>query len=72
MYREKQKNTFELFGYDFIIDEDLRVWLIEVNTNPYLGIPNEYIKDLLPKMIDEMLRIVIDPFFKPKNPNISK
>ena len=27
MYRE---NTFELFGFDFLIDEDFRTWLIEV------------------------------------------
>ena len=33
----RRKNNFELFGYDFMIDEDFRVWLIEVNTNPYLG-----------------------------------
>lgn len=36
----RRKNMFELFGYDFMIDEDLRTWLIEVNTNPYLGTPN--------------------------------
>ena len=35
---------FELFGYDFMIDEDFRVWLIEVNTNPYLGLSNNYMK----------------------------
>lgn len=28
------KGCFELFGYDFIIDADLGIWLIEVNTNP--------------------------------------
>ena len=39
-----RKNTFELFGYDFMIDEDFRVWLIEVNTNPYLGQPNKWTK----------------------------
>ena len=27
-------NTLELFGYDFMIDEELRVWLIEVNSSP--------------------------------------
>ena len=29
-----RKNCFELFGFDYLIDEDFRVWLIEVNTNP--------------------------------------
>ena len=39
----KRKNVFELLGYDFLIDEDFRLWLIEVNTNPYLGTPNAFI-----------------------------
>ena len=61
----KRKNCFELFGFDFLIDEDFRVWLIEVNTNPYLGIPNEYIKVLLPNMLDDLFRLVLDPVFQP-------
>jgi hypothetical protein len=36
------RKSFELFGYDFMIDEDFRVWLIEVNTNPYLGVQNSW------------------------------
>lgn len=59
----KRKNSFELFGFDFLIDEDFRVWLIEVNTNPYLGVPNEYIKILLPNLFDDLLNIVLDPVF---------
>ena len=35
-----RRNSFEFFGFDFMIDEDFRVWLIEVNTNPYIGIHN--------------------------------
>jgi hypothetical protein len=55
-----------LFGYDFLIDEDFRVWLIEVNTNPYFGIANSYIADLLPKMIDDMTKLVVDPIYPPR------
>lgn len=58
-------NVFELFGFDFMIDEDFRVWLIEVNTNPYLGSPNEFTRQLVPRMVNDMLKIVLDPHLKP-------
>ena len=61
----KRKNVFELFGYDFLIDEDFRLWLIEVNTNPYFGVPNTFIEKLLPKMMDDLLQIVCDTIFPP-------
>ena len=61
----RRKNVFELLGYDFLIDEDFRLWLIEVNTNPYFGVPNVYIADLLPKMMDDLLDIVVDPIYQP-------
>ena len=30
----KRKNIFEIFGYDFIIDEKFQPFLLEINTNP--------------------------------------
>lgn len=69
LHGSKRKNAFELLGYDFLIDEDFRVWLLEVNTNPYLGIPNDYIKELLPAMLDEMASIAIDPYYPPPSPH---
>jgi hypothetical protein len=64
----KRNNCFELFGYDFLIDEDFRTWLLEVNSNAYIGVPNNYIKKLLPEMLDDMFSIVLDPVFPPKIP----
>mmetsp|Transcript_21918 Transcript_21918/g.21104 ORF Transcript_21918/g.21104 Transcript_21918/m.21104 type:complete len:361 (+) Transcript_21918:487-1569(+) len=62
----KRKHCFELFGYDFLIDEDFRLWLIEINTNPYFGVPNNYIAQVLPKMMDDLLTIVVDPYYPPE------
>lgn len=30
----QRSNTFEILGYDFMIDEDFKIYLIEANTNP--------------------------------------
>ncbi len=63
----RRSNCFELLGFDFLIDEDFRVWLIEVNTNPYLGLPNKFIEGLLPKMLNDLFEIVLDPCVAPEN-----
>lgn len=61
----RRKHCFELLGYDFLIDEDFRLWMIEINTNPYFGVPNAFIAGLLPKMMDDLLDIVLDPIYPP-------
>lgn len=63
-----QKYTFELLGYDFIIDEQLNTILIEVNTNPALDESNNLLRKLIPRMIDDTLNVVMDPIFT-KNEN---
>jgi len=64
MNPSKRRNSFEFFGFDFMIDEDFRVWLIEVNTNPYVGIHNDSMNDVLPRMLHGLFKIVLDPVFE--------
>ena len=64
----KRKYCFELFGYDFILDEDFNTWLIEVNTNPCLEESSQMLKQYLPRMLEDMLKITIDQIF----PKMSK
>ena len=66
MNPNSRKSCFELFGFDFLLDEDFRIWLIEINTNPFLGTPNKYMEELVPKLMDDLLKIVVDPVFKPR------
>ena len=64
---QRSRNLFEIFGYDFLIDRDYNVWLIEVNTNPCLEESSFLLKMLLPRMIDDAFKLTIDKSFpRPK------
>ena len=49
-------NTFELFGYDFMIDADFRLYLIEVNTNPCLEMTCPLLARIIPEVLDNTFR----------------
>lgn len=65
MDNTRKQSTFEIFGYDFMIDDNLHPWLIEVNTNPCLELSSPYLARLIPTMIEHTLKIAIDPIFPP-------
>ena len=64
--RRNSRYCFELLGYDFIIDNNFDVWLLEVNDNPGLCESSPLIKILVPRMIDDALRLTIDKVFNTK------
>lgn len=57
------RNCFELFGYDFMIDEDFKVYLIEVNTNPCLEISCPLLARIIPEVVDNTFTVAMDPLF---------
>lgn len=50
-------NTFQVFGYDFMVDADYKVWLIEVNAAPCVT------ERLRCDFAEELVATVIDPSF---------
>lgn len=65
--------SFEIFGYDFMIDENIKPFLIEINSNPCIEIISSNIIDkIIPNMIDNAFRIVLDPIFPPPEFNPPK
>ena len=64
--KNKRRFQFEIFGYDFMLDSDFNVFLIEINTNPGLEISSPWIKIIIPRMLDDALRLTVDKLFKPK------
>jgi hypothetical protein len=49
-----KKYCFEIFGYDFMIDSDFQLCLIEINTNPCLEESSRLLKALIQRMLGIM------------------
>ena len=56
--KNRRLNTFELFGYDFMIDENFQVFLIEANINPCLGVTSNFSSRFIPKLVENVIRYV--------------
>lgn len=70
---DKRLFSFEVLGYDFMVDANMKVWLIEVNTNPCLEMSSPLLARIIPAMLDNAFRIAVDPYFPEtqKRPYIS-
>ena len=55
--------SFEIFGYDFIIDNEFKPWILEINNNPGLAISSPVIEKIIPRMLDDAFRLTIDKIF---------
>lgn len=68
----QRSNTFEILGYDFMIDEDFKIYLIEVNTNPCLDQWCPLLSRIIPSMLENAFLVGLDPLFIPPEGFLSK
>jgi tubulin polyglutamylase TTLL5 len=53
-----QVNSFDLYGYDILLDTNFRPWLIEVNSSPSMARENELDYQVKDALIYDTLRLV--------------
>lgn len=58
-----QPCSFELFGYDILIDSDLRPWLIEVNASPSLARETQLDVRIKNQLIHDTIKLVDPPTY---------
>lgn len=56
----ERENTFELLGFDFLVDEDLSPWLLEVNLSPTLIKKTKSHSYLVSLLNRDMVELIID------------
>ena len=68
----RKQFSFEIFGFDFMIDEDFTVYLIEANTNPCLETNSSVLSRLIPTMLDNTFSIALEPLLPPPDLNFKR
>lgn len=51
-------------GFDYMLDDDMNLYLIEVNTNPCLDMPCLLLQRIILQVLDQSHKIAIDPFLQ--------
>lgn len=57
---EHRKNSWELYGFDFMIDENFHPWLIEINSSPACDYSTKVTERYVQKALVEILAVVLD------------
>ena len=58
-----RKFQFEIYGYDFMIDESGHPWLIEINNNPCIEESSTLLKQYIPRMLNDAFKLTLDQLF---------
>jgi hypothetical protein len=57
---EHRKNSWELYGFDFMVDDNYNTWLIEVNSSPACDYSTKVTERYVQKALVELLSVVLD------------
>lgn len=63
-------NSFELLGYDYMIDHQFKPTLIEVNSNPCLEFVCPLLVDIISSLIENVVRVTLDTRLPPPPKNL--
>jgi len=55
-----RENTYELLGFDFLVDQNLNPWLLEINLSPALIKRSKTHECLLPLLHKSMIELIVD------------
>ena len=66
----KRGQQFEMFGYDLMVDDELNVWLIEVNSSPAMDYSTHVTERLVKMVSEDTVKVVVDYHFAKKKSKV--
>ncbi|EDW66473.2 tubulin polyglutamylase TTLL5 isoform X3 [Drosophila virilis] len=66
MFVPNANNCFELYGFDILIDNTLKPWLLEVNLSPSMGVDSPLDTKVKACLVTDLLTCVGIPAFSPE------
>lgn len=63
MFVPHRRNCFELYGFDILIDSDLKPWLLEVNLSPSLNCDTPIDMKIKSALVRKFAKLLEKSFF---------
>ncbi|CAM9254394.1 unnamed protein product [Scytosiphon promiscuus] len=57
---EHRKNSWELYGYDFMVDDQYKPWLIEINSSPACDYSTKVTEQYVQAALTDLLKVTVD------------
>ena len=57
---KSEMGTFQLMGVDLLICQDLKIHLLEVNRNPDLSVHTTVLRQVIPPVLEEIVKVTME------------
>jgi tubulin polyglutamylase TTLL1 len=63
------KHCFECYGYDLLLDDNLKPWLVEINASPSMNVTSAGDREMKTQLIKDVFDIVLPDHVNPNDPD---